>query len=92
MYNVIDRKKIELDQFRPLPKELVCNLEDWFRVELTYTSNALEGNTLTRQETLLVVEKGITVGGKSIQEHLEATNHNEALDYIYKMAQKKPKK
>ncbi|MCH9633986.1 MAG: hypothetical protein S4CHLAM7_07200 [Chlamydiae bacterium] len=92
MYNTIDQKKAELDQFRPLSSELVLNLEDWFRVELTYTSNALEGNTLTRQETLLVVEKGITVGGKSLQEHLEATNHDEALDYIHKIAQKKSKK
>ncbi len=91
MYNIIDQKKAELDQFRPLPRELISNLEEWFRVELTYTSNALEGNTLTRQETLLVVEKGITVGGKTLQEHLEATNHDEALDCIHKIAQKKTK-
>ncbi len=59
---------------------------------MTYTSNALEGNTLTRQETFLVVEKGITVGGKSLQEHLEATNHDKALDYIHKIAKKKSQK
>ncbi len=55
---------------------------DWFRVELTYTSNAIEGNTLTRRETALVVEKGLTVGGKSLIEHLEATNHAHALDWV----------
>ena len=79
-------KKDRLDQARTegsgLPPALVANLDDWFKVELTYTSNALEGNTLTRQETALVVEKGLTVGGKSLQEHLEATNHAAALDWV----------
>ena len=82
-------KKVKLDAFRPLPPELVKNLEEWFRVELTYTSNAIEGNTLSRQETALVVDKGITVDGKSIAEHLEATNHAEALDYVKKLAEAK---
>ena len=51
----LTEKKRKLDQYRPLPPELVKNLDDWFRVELTYTSNAIEGNTLTRRETALVV-------------------------------------
>jgi len=55
---------------------------DWFRIELTYTSNAIEGNTLSRRETALVVEKGLTVGGKSLIEHLEAVNHAYALDWV----------
>jgi Fic family protein len=75
-------KKKLLDQRRPLPDALVRNLDEWFRVELTFTSNALEGNTLTRQETALVVEKGLTVGGKTLVEHLEATNHARALDWV----------
>src|SRR3989338_494297 len=75
-------KKQKLDTFRPLPPELVKNLDEWFKVELTYTSNAIEGNTLTRAETAFVVEKGLTVQGKSLTEHLEATNHAEALDYV----------
>ena len=79
---LLTTKKQQLDGFRPLPPELVKNLDDWFSVELTYTSNAIEGNTLTRAETALVVEKGITVQGKSLKEHLEATNHVEALEYI----------
>jgi len=85
MSNILDiltAKKQKLDTFRPLPQELIRNLEEWFNVELTYTSNAIEGNTLTRAETALVVEKGITVQGKSLKEHLEATNHLEALEYI----------
>lgn len=86
-WDSLSEKKRQLDQFRPLPKELVANLENWFRVELTYTSNALEGNTLTRQETAVVVEKGLTIGGKSLVEHLEATNHASALGKVVQIAQ-----
>lgn len=86
----LTQKKQELDHYRGsesgLPTALVRNLEDWFRVELTYISNALEGNTLTRRETALVVKKGITVGGKSLQEHLEASNHAYALDWVREQA------
>lgn len=81
-YTILTEKKQLLDKHRPLANELVRNLDDWFKIELTYTSNAIEGNTLTRQETALVLEKGLTVGGKSLQEHLEATNHAAALAWI----------
>jgi len=81
-YDKLTQKKQALDSYRPLPVNLVKNLDNWFRVELTYTSNALEGNTLTRKETALVLEKGLTVGGKSLNEHIEATNHAQALDFI----------
>ena len=77
-------KKELLDTYKPLSVEIINNLNEWFRVELTYTSNAIEGNTLTRQETALVVEEGNTVEGKSIQEHLEAINHAKAFDFIQK--------
>jgi Fic family protein len=83
-----DELKAQFDHFRPLPPELVKNLNEWFRIELTYTSNAIEGNTLTRSETALVVEKGITVKGKSVVEHLEAINHAEALDFIIGLVDK----
>lgn len=89
-YDKLTQKKKELDSFRPLPLELANNLDDWFRVELTFTSNAIEGNTLTRQETAVVIEKGLTVGGKSLREHLEATNHAKALDFVYSLIQKSP--
>ena len=81
-FDSIDAKKQALDRLRPLPPESLRNLEAWFRVELTYTSNALEGNTLSRRETAVVLEKGMTVGGKSLKEHLEATNHARALDFV----------
>ncbi len=82
------QKKIELDNFKPIPIELENNLNDWFRIELTYSSNAIEGNTLTRQETALVIEKGISIGGKTLKEILEAKNHNEALNRIKEFAKK----
>lgn len=78
----LQAKKQRLEQYKPLPKEIVKNLDEWFRIELTYTSNAIEGNTLTRQETALVVEEGITVQGKSLVEHQEAINHAEAFDFV----------
>lgn len=84
--------KKNLDSYRPLPSDLVSNLEQWFKIELTYTSNALEGNTLTRQETAVVVEKGLTVGGKTLVEHLEATNHAEAYENILAIAERRRKK
>ena len=90
IFDGLEQKKVVLDKHRPLPSELAINLEDWFRIELTYTSNAIEGNTLTRRETALVVEKGITVGGKSLAEHLEASNHAEALDWIKTQIKRKP--
>jgi Fic family protein len=89
-YDDLTRKKQQLDTFRPLPPALVRNLDEWFRVELTFTSNAIEGNTLTRAETALVIEKGLTVGGKSLREHLEAANHAKALDFVYSLVAKKP--
>jgi Fic family protein len=87
--NRIDEKKKKLDAARPLPSALVNNLSEWFAIEFTYTSNAIEGNTLSMAETAMVVEKGITVGGKTIREHLEAINHAKAIDFIKELAQKK---
>lgn len=84
----LTKKKKQFDRAGDMPADLARNLHEWFRVELTYTSNALEGNTLTRRETAMVVEKGITVGGKTMVEHLEATNHAQAFDWIDEKSQK----
>ena len=85
-YQRLTRKKKQLDEYRPLPKALSRNLDEWLRVELTYTSNAIEGNTLTRSETALIVQEGLAVGGKSLVEHLEARNHAVALDWVRKQS------
>lgn len=89
-YKKLTEKKKILDKHRPFDAALVKNLEEWFRIELTYTSNAIEGNTLSRAETALVVEKGLTIGGKTITEHLEATNHAAALDFVKEQIKRKP--
>src|SRR3989338_6027794 len=85
----LQAKKLRLDSYKPLQNELIKNLGEWFRVELTYTSNAIEGNTLTRQETAMVVEEGLTVQGKSLVEHQEAINHAKAFDFIQMLVSKK---
>jgi len=60
-YDQLTNKKKALDGYCPLHPALVHNLDEWFRVELTYTSNAIEGNALTRCETAAVIERGLTV-------------------------------
>ncbi|SFL33780.1 Fic/DOC family protein [Gracilibacillus orientalis] len=78
----IDKLKNTLDQQKPLPPEVVNNLKDVYKVEWTYHSNAIEGNTLSLMETKMVLEEGLTIGGKQLREHFEAINHAEAIDYI----------
>ena len=82
----LEEKKLRLDSYRPLPGELITNLSEWFKIELTYTSNAIEGNTLSRAETALVIDKGLTVSGKTLQEHQEAINHAQAFDWVTEQA------
>ena len=82
----VAQQKAALDALRPLPAGTLRALDHWYDVELTYTSNALEGNTLTRGETAIVLEKGITVSGKPLKDHLEATGHQSALDYMRALA------
>lgn len=73
-FSSIDDMKRRIDQKRPFPSRLAASLREKIIIEWTYNSNAIEGNTLTLSETRVVLE-GITVGGKSIVEHLEALNH-----------------
>lgn len=81
---IIDGKKQLLSEHQPFSQELTTNLNEWYKIELTYTSNAIEGNTLSRVETAQIIEKGITVEGKTLTEHLEAVNHAEAFDWVLK--------
>jgi Fic family protein len=83
----IDRLKATLDQHRPLDPAIVRNLREDLIVRWTYHSNAIEGNTLTLQETKVALE-GITIGGKSIREHLEAVNHKNAILLLEDLVQK----
>jgi Fic family protein len=67
---------------KPLEASQLQKLKSYFNLAYTYESNRIEGNTLSLQETNLVVNEGITVGGKTFQEHLEAINHQEAIHFI----------
>lgn len=75
-------RKHRLDALRPLSPAGVRALDAWFDVEITYSSNALEGNLLTRSETAVLLEKGLTVGGKPLKDHVEAIDHRDALDFV----------
>ena len=84
-------KKIEHNQIiiaahRPLDQTQLKNLKEYFKIGLTYASNALEGNTLTETETKAVVEEGLTIGGKPLKDHLEAIGHARAFEYIWQLA------
>lgn len=83
---IIAAKQAELDRLRRRAPGSARNLEHVHDIELTYTSNAIEGNTLTAAETTLVVEHGITVAGKPLRDHLEALDHFEALRYVRELA------
>jgi Fic family protein len=82
LLNHIAAKKAELDRLRPLSAAALAQLQRYYDVELTYTSNAIEGNTLTHRETAEVIEHGITVGGKTLRDHLEAVDHYEAVQWM----------
>ena len=86
----IAAKKAELDRLRAGMPRGTSNFDHAHDLELTYTSNAIEGNTLTAAETTTVIEHGITVGGKPLKDHLEAIDHFEAIGYVRKIARQKP--
>jgi Fic family protein len=89
LLDAIAEKKRRLDQLRPLSAEAMRNFQHYYDVELTYTSNAIEGNTLSPVETTLVIEQGITIGGKPLKDHLEALDHYDAIRYVREMAREK---
>ena len=96
-YNYLDNRiksRIEkelkvLVKLRPLPAPAIKKLREQFQIEMTYNSNAIEGNSLTLKETFLVINEGITIKGKPLKDHLEAKDHNEALNYIYDLIDNK---
>jgi Fic family protein len=84
---IVHAKQRELSSLRPrLRPEALDGLEQAQRVDITYTSNAIEGNTLTAGETALVLEKGLTIAGKPLRDHLEAVDHAAALDWVLQLA------
>lgn len=82
----IDSLKSKIDRHRPLDAHLLKQVREYFRIGMTYSSNALEGNSLTEMETKIVIEDGITIGGKPLRDHLEALGHSEAYDFLFRLA------
>lgn len=82
---IVEKKK-HLDAYRPLEQGIIRRLHEDFRVETTYHSNAIEGNTLTLAETEMVLEYGLAIGGHSLHEHLEVANHARAYDTLERLA------
>jgi len=82
----IDQYARAIREYRPLSADEVRELDNYFRIGCTYASNALEGNSLTLSETKVLLEDGITVGGKPIRDCYEATGHAKAYDYMLALA------
>lgn len=80
------RRKAELDALRPLRGGALTALQHYWDVELTWSSNAIEGNTLSHRETAEVIERGITIGGKPLRDHLEAQDHHAAIQWMREQA------
>ena len=85
----IQQKKDLLASLRPLDKTELKRLQEDFIIETTYDSNAIEGSTISLDETYMILKEGITVGGKSIKEHLEIVGFKEAFDYVVELAKDK---
>lgn len=86
----IAEKQEALRRLRPLAAHALRALDHLYDLELTYTSNAIEGNTLNAAETQLIIEKGITIGGKPLRDHLEALDHYDALRWVRGIAAAQP--
>lgn len=84
----VDRLKKEIDNYRPFSAHVVQQLKEYFRIGLTYSSNALEGNSLTETETKVILEDGLTIGGKPMRDHLEAVGHSKAYDYMLSLTKR----
>ncbi len=86
LFRQIDERKAALDGMRPLDPFEAKQLQQYFKIGLTYSSNALEGNTLDLIETKIVIEDGLTIGGKPMRDHLEALGHADAYDHLLMLA------
>lgn len=86
LFQKIDRYAEVIRTHRPLSEAEIRELDAYYKIGMTYSSNALEGNSLTLSETKMLLEDGITVGGKPIRDCYEATGHAKAYDYMLSIA------
>lgn len=83
IYQKIDMYKVSIDKSRPFEGELINEIKNYYRIGLTWSSNAIEGNTLTESETKVLLEDGLTIGGKPLKDTLEAIGHAKAYDFMF---------
>ncbi len=82
-YQELFRKKEWYQRCRELiPEFTMFTYEQAFEVEYTHNSTAIEGNTLSLMETKVLLEDGISIGGKALREIYEAVNHRKAYRYV----------
>jgi len=87
-FDKIDQYKVKIDELRPFEGNMLKQIKDYFRIGLTWSSNALEGNTLTESETKVLLEDGLTVGGKPLRYTFEALGHAKAYDFMFTLLKK----
>lgn len=85
----IDDLQTQIDSYRPFSKELLALWQERLRIDWTYNSNAIEGNTLTYDETAFFLREGLTSEGKPLKDYVEAKNHAEAIDYLQEVVKSK---
>ena len=85
----IDANQAKINELRPFEGHLLQQLKDYYRIGLTWSSNALEGNTLTISETKVVLEDGLTIGGRPIRDFYETIGHGKAYDFMFSLIKRR---
>lgn len=88
-YIKIDRYKAAIDAIQSFTGDMLKEICNYYRISLTWSSNALEGNTLTESETKVLLEDGLTVGGKTLKDTFEALGHAKAYNFMFTLLKKR---
>jgi len=89
LLNEIDKRMEVINKIRPFEGIYLQQINQFFKIETTYSSNAIEGNTYTLEETKVILEDGITIGGHSLREFYEVEGHGKAYDYMFSLIKKR---
>lgn len=89
MFDLIDQYKAKIDDLRPFQGDMLRQIKEYYKIGLTWSSNAIEGNTLTESETKVILEDGLTIGGKPLKDFYETVGHGKAYDFMFSMLDSK---
>jgi Fic family protein len=89
LLNEIDKRQNQINEIRPFEGDYLRQINQFFKIETTYSSNAVEGNTHTLEETKVILEDGITIGGHPLREFYEVEGHGQAYDYMFSLIGKR---